>query len=402
MDTPASSSVVARMSGAQFLVILICFACNMLDGMDVLIISYTAPAIAKAWEISPAALGVVFSSGLIGMTVGAILIAPLADRYGRKPMMIVAAMTMGVFIYATSFVSSIFMLIVCRFASGLGIGTMMASTASLSAENAPLRTRDFWVSLVVAGYPVGAVITGLFSAQLIEQFGWGRLFEFSGTITLLILPVIHFLLKESQEFKLHARPKDARVAALLTPEMKWGTLHLWGALFLAFATVYFLINWIPKLASNSGLSTERAIYAGTVFNLGAVVGIPVQGYLSSRFGLKKTIGSILMFTSLLLVTFRFFITSDLILIILFLLGFAVQGGFVGLYAVAARMYPTTYRTTGVGWAIGVGRLGGIFGPIAGGFLVALGLGMTDSFAVFALPTILAGVITYKISSAAIS
>jgi len=316
--------------------------------------------------------------------------------------MLFAALTMGVFMYATSFASSIFLLIICRFASGLGIGTMMASTASLTAEHAPLPTRDFWVSLVVAGYPVGAVVTGLFSANLIAQFGWGRLFEFSGAITLLILPVIYFLLKESPEFRLHARPKEARVSALLNPGMKRGTLQLWSALFLAFATVYFLINWIPKLASNSGLSTERAIYAGTVFNLGAIVGIPVQGYLSSQMGLKKTIGSILMFTSFLLVTFRFFVASDLILIILFLLGFAVQGGFVGLYAVAARMYPTTYRTTGVGWAIGIGRLGGIFGPIAGGFLVTFGLGMTGSFAAFALPTILAGLITYKISSAGIS
>ncbi|MES1225496.1 MAG: MFS transporter, partial [Bacteroidota bacterium] len=176
----------------------------------------------------------------------------------------------------------------------------------------------------------------------------------------------------------------------------------WGALFLSFTTLYFLMNWIPKLAANAGLSMQAAIYAGTVFNLGAIVGIPVQGYFSSRVGLKKTIGLILVVTAFLLISFRFFIGSDFTLVILFFLGFGVQGGFVGLYAVAARMYPTAYRTTGVGWAIGMGRLGGILGPIAGGLLVTLGLGMADSFAVFALPSILAGIITYKISSSSIS
>ncbi|MES1225892.1 MAG: MFS transporter, partial [Bacteroidota bacterium] len=197
MATPANESIINRMSGTQYLIILVCFICNMLDGMDVLIISYTAPAIAKGWNISPSNLGIVFSSGLVGMTVGAVFLAPLADRFGRKPMMLAAAVTMGLCIYATSYAWSVSVLIFCRFVSGLGIGTMMASTASITAEYTPFRTRDFWVSIVVAGYPVGAVLTGLFSAQLIEQSGWQRLFELAGIATFLILPVIYFLLKES-------------------------------------------------------------------------------------------------------------------------------------------------------------------------------------------------------------
>ena len=370
--------------------------------MDVLIISYTAPAIAKAWSISPANLGIVFSSGLVGMTVGAIFLAPLADRFGRKPLMVLAALIMGSCIYLTSFATDINVLMIYRFISGLGIGTMMASTAAITAEYAPLSTRDFWVSTVVAGYPVGAVLTGISSAKIIAESGWEHLFKLAGIATFLVVPILLFLLKESDEFKAKAKPEDAKLSALFTSEYKWSTWQLWGALFLSFTTLYFLMNWIPKLATNAGLSMELAIYSGTIFNLGAIVGIPVQGYFSSRFGLKKSIGTLLLITAVLLGIFGLFSGSNLILIVLFFLGFGVQGSFVGLYAVAARMYPTAFRSTGVGWAIGMGRLGGIIGPVLGGLLVGLSFGMAQSFIFFALPSFIAGLITLKISAKTIS
>lgn len=390
------------MKAIQLLIILICFLCNMLDGMDVLIISYTAPAIAKAWSISPANLGIVFSSGLVGMTVGAIFLAPLADRFGRKPLMVLAALLMGSCIYLTSYATDINVLMIYRFISGLGIGTMMASTAAITAEYAPERTRDFWVSTVVAGYPVGAVLTGISSAKIIAESGWEHLFELAGIATFLIVPILLFLLKESAEFKAKAKPEDAKLSALFTSEFKMSTWQLWSALFLSFTTLYFLMNWIPKLATNAGLSMELAIYSGTIFNLGAIVGIPVQGYFSSRFGLKKSIGTLLLITAVLLGIFGLFSGSNLILVVLFFLGFGVQGSFVGLYAVAARMYPTAFRSTGVGWAIGMGRLGGIIGPVLGGLLVGLGFGMGQSFIFFALPSFIAGLITLKINAKSIS
>ncbi len=390
------------MRAIQVLIILICFLCNMLDGMDVLIISFTAPAIAKAWSISPANLGIVFSSGLVGMTVGAIFLAPLADRFGRKPLMILAAVIMGTCIYLTSYATDVNLLMIYRFISGLGIGTMMASTAAITAEYAPASTRDFWVSTVVAGYPVGAVLTGISSAKIIAENGWEHLFELAGLATFLVIPILFFFLKESDEFKAKAKPEDAKISALFTSDFKWSTWQLWSALFLSFTTLYFLMNWIPKLASNAGLSMELAIYSGTIFNLGAIVGIPVQGYFSTRFGLKKSIGVLLLITAVLLGIFGQFSGSNLILVVLFFLGFGVQGSFVGLYAVAARMYPTAIRSTGIGWAIGMGRLGGILGPILGGILVGLGLGMAESFLFFALPSLIAGIITLKISSQTIS
>jgi MFS transporter, AAHS family, 4-hydroxybenzoate transporter len=384
------------------IVVAVCFLCNMLDGMDVLIISFTAPAIAQAWNMSPANLGIVFSSGLVGMTVGAILIAPLADRFGRKPLMAIAAFIMASCIYFTSYALGITELLIYRFISGLGIGTMMATTASITAEYSPTKTRDFWVSLVVAGYPVGAVLTGFVSAWLIKDHGWAYLYQVAGIATFVSLPIIYFLLKESPEFKMHVKPQSTRISSLFQSDMKFATIQLWLALFLSFATLYFLLNWIPKLAANSGLPLDTAIYAGTVFNIGAIVGIPVQGFCSSKFGLKKTIGWIFIVTGIFLVAFQFFAGTNFALYILFILGFGVQGGFVGLYATAARMYPTSFRTTGVGWAIGIGRLGGVTGPILGGLLVALGFGMASSFTAFSIPALAAGIVVFKITSKLVS
>ena len=400
----------------------------MLDGMDVMVVSYAAPAIGKEWAISPQAMGSVFSAGLLGMTLGTLFIAPRADIVGRRTIILLSALGMGTMVFATYLAQSVEMLLFFRFISGLGIGSMLASTATLTSEYAPVKTKDFWVSCVMSGYPIGAVLSGLVAAQIIPAYGWRTMFQLAGVATLVTLPVIYFFLAESLDFLLKTQPKGAlekanvllskmnketlvalpplsiekvekpSVTALLTPERKTSTLQLWLALFMAFASLYFLTTWIPKLASSAGLSMELAIYAGTVFNLGAFLGIVTQGYLSSHFGLKRTIFGFLAATSVLMVIFGFFKGSALVLGLFGLIGFGVQGGFVGLYAVATRLYPTEIRSTGVGFAMSSGRLGGIAGPLLGGFLIGAGLSMTTNFIIFAIPTLLAGVATLVLKS----
>lgn len=413
------------MSPLQFATVLVCFVMNMLDGMDVLVISYAAPSISRDWAISPEALGVVFSAGLAGMTLGTFLIAPLADRFGRKTIILISALIMGAFIYLSAYAGSIPELLLYRFLSGLGIGSMLASTTALTAEYTPDKNRDFWVSFVVAGYPIGAIVSGIVAAEIVPDEGWRQLFRLAGLASMAAFPVALLLLSESVQYLLGSQPKGALpranrilnrmgcplleelpektapraripAGALFKPEFRRATGLLWLALFLAFSALYFLISWIPKLASDAGLSMELAIYAGTVFNAGAFVGILVQGYISSRFGLRRTIGLIFLATAALMASFGWFTGSDWTLLILGLLGFGIQGGFVGLYAVAARIYPTRIRTTGVGWAMGAGRFGGIAGPMVGGVLIGLGLALTTNFFLFAIPTLLAGLITLRI------
>jgi|TARA_B100000768_G_scaffold172575_1_gene180978 benzoate transport len=404
---------------------------NIFDGMDVLIISYCAPAISNSWNIGPEALGVVFSAGLAGMALGALFLAPYSDSFGRKKIILLSALLMGVSMFLTGYSESVNQLITLRFLSGIGIGSMLASTAALTSEYTPNKSKDFWVSFVISGYPVGAVISGYISVLVIPSSGWQMMFIIAGIASLLTIPLIYYFLSESIEFYIRKQPKKAlenvnkifikmnlnvlkelpikkifpegiAVKQLLSKKYKVSTFQLWSALFFAFGCLYFLISWIPKLATNAGLSIELAIYAGTVFNIGAFFGIILQGYYSSKIGLKRTISIFFLIAALLMAVFKIFIGSDWLLIVFGFLGFFIQGGFVGLYAVAARLYPTEYRTTGIGWAIGAGRLGGVLGPLAGGVMIGMGLSMSINFMIFAIPALLSAIFTYFISSKEVS
>jgi MFS transporter, AAHS family, 4-hydroxybenzoate transporter len=381
-----------KINNQQLSTILICFLMNMLDGMDVMVVSYAAPNVSKDWSISPQSLGIVFSAGLLGMSIGAMFLAPRADKIGRKSMILICNLLMGISVFATSWANSVEMLTFFRVISGIGIGGMLASTATLTAENAPSKTKDFWVSFVMAGYPIGAVLSGLAAASIIPQYGWQMMFKIAGITSVITFPIVYFFLQESAEFlDKSERKKSPAVSALLTNTYKSATIGLWIAIFMAFATLYFLTTWIPKLASATGLSVELAIYAGTVFNLGAFCGIVSQGYFSGKFGLQKTIFSYLIFTAIMMLIFGFFKGSIVVLVLFGLIGFGIQGGFVGMYSLAARLYPTEIRATGVGWAVGAGRIGAILGPLLGGLLIGAGLSMSFNFIVFAIPTIIGGV-----------
>lgn len=432
MPTPKNALADSRISVLQYTTMFVCFLMNILDGMDVLVISYCAPAIAKAWGIGPEALGVVFGAALAGMTLGTLLLAPLADHIGRKKMILISTLIMGSSMFATSFCEDISQLIALRFISGIGIGCMLASTTALIAEYAPETSKDFWVNAALSGYAFGAVLSGLVAAQVIPSSGWQAMFKIAGLASLITLPAILFGLAESIDFYLEKQPantltkvnailvkmnkptlrelppKKPKLAAipvgnLLKNEYRMPTFQLWLALFLAFGSLYFLTSWIPKLAESTGLPMSLAIYAGTVFNVGAFFGVITQGYFSNKNGLKKTIGTLFILTAFLMAIFKFFIGSNVLLLVVFgLLGFGIQGSFVGLYALAARLYPTEFRTTGIGWSIGIGRFGGVFGPMIGGVLVGMGLSMATNFLIFAIPTLLAGIVTLSMSSNKIS
>jgi predicted MFS family arabinose efflux permease len=264
------------------------------------------------------------------------------------------------------------------------------------------------------------------AAYIIPAWGWRAVFAAASGLTLLALPIIYFLLPESLVFLLRTQPPKAldranallrrmnkpslqllpplegplvraSVRQLLGVRLRLETLLLWLVFFMSFATLYFLTSWIPKLASEAGLSVELSIYAGTVFNLGAFAGILTQGYLSSRLGLEPVLASFFFLTAFFMLIFGQVSDSLWILIFLGLIGFGIQGGFVGLYSVAARLYPTEIRSTGIGWALGIGRLGAMAGPLLGGFLVSMQFSMAQHFYVFAAPALLAGVAVMYVS-----
>jgi MFS transporter, AAHS family, 4-hydroxybenzoate transporter len=428
MNNPALQIDQNPMKTVQYLTVFICFLMNVFDGMDVMVISYSAPAIAKGWGIDNKDLGIVFSAGLFGMTIGTLFLAPFADKIGRKSIILISGAIMGVFMYLTSFATTVSELIIYRFISGLGIGSMLASTSTLAAEYTPIKTRNFWVSAVVAGYPVGAFLSGFIANKVIPTFGWQNMFQIAGIASALSVPLVLLFLSESIDFYFKTQPKNALqklnrifsklaispidslpdktklktnipVSELLKSEYKTSTIQLWLALFTSFAALFFLTLWIPKMTSDLGLPQNLAIYSGTIFNVGAFFGIVTQGYFSNSFGLKKTIGVFFILTAILMASFGLFIGSGYLLLIVFaFLGFGIQGGFVGLYTVSARMYPTEFRTTGVGWAMGAGRIGAIISPTLAGYLLKSGVSIPINYMIFAVFSILAGFFTMKITS----
>ena len=403
----------------QIGVLTICVLMNMLDGMDVMVISYSGPTIQAEWGIDSRALGIVFSLALLGMALGAAFLSSKADIIGRRNMIIISIIVMGGGVILTSYVENITQLGVMRFISGLGIGSMLASTVTLASEYAPDRQRNLFVGIVLAGYPVGATLSGLAAAEIIPTLGWRAMFITAGVATLITLPLAIFFLMESWEWLIKKQPRNAleklnlilrkmgHASLAELPEMtheakskpgvdslfKQGradsTYKLWVAFFMGFATLYFLTTWIPNLARNTGLSIELAIYAGTVFNLGAIFGNLYQGYISQVIGLRKAIIAFYVVTGLLMIAFGYISGNWFILITFGLIGFGSQGGLIGLYAVGARLYPTEIRNTGIGWAIGAGRTGAIISPTLGGTLVNAGLSLAGSFLIFVAPLALA-------------
>ena len=419
----------------QLGVIAMCVLMNMLDGMDVMVITYSQSGVREDLGIQAMQMGFVFSAALFGMAVGGLFLAPIADIIGRRKVMLSSILVMGTGVYVTSLVESYQLLVTLRFISGLGIGAMLASSVTLASEYAPERQRNLVVGIVLAGYPIGATLSGLVAAQIIPAQGWRSMFVVAGSATLISFPFAWLLLKESWEWLLKRQPTNAldrvnkitasmnyktlaelpsitsvkdkaTVAEMLTgllgAERRGSTLKLWLAFFLGFATLYYLTTWIPGLAERTGMSLTMAIYAGTVFNLGAIFGNISQGYTSQKIGLRSAIGAFYVVTATLMAIFGFVSGDWTVLLVFGLIGFGTQGGLIGLYAIAARIYPAEIRNTGVGWAIGLGRTGAIISPIIGGYFAAIGMLPSTIMLVFAVPLIIASVSVWKIKAAEIN
>ncbi|MDF0543795.1 MFS transporter [Sphingobium sp. H39-3-25] len=416
--TPPSDS---HWTARQLLVVGICFVLNMLDGMDVLILSYIAPALSADWQVSPESLGVVFSAGLAGMAAGGLLIAPLADRYGRRKLILASLIMMAAAMFGSSIATSIPELIASRFVVGIGIGTVLASMAALTAEYAPEKHRTFAVGFLQAGYPVGATLTGFVVASHVSTHSWQAMLFGAALLCAAAVPVVWLILPESIAFLLTRQPKGALqkanrllasirqpqrdslpplaasesrhagVRGLLSEGRAMSTILLWLAIIFSFMTLYFVISWIPKLAVEAGLPTSQAIYAGAIYNVGAFVGTSSIGLVAMRFDLRRLIFVYMALAAAALVMFgSVAMPLAATLATAFLIGVFVQGGFNGCYPLAASLYPPEARGTGIGWAMGVGRIGAVVGPMLGGFLLAAKVSLPVIFGIFAVPVVLAG------------
>jgi len=419
-----------QVSGQQVLVVGLCMFFNMLDGFDITAMAIVAGAVSQELQLTADRLGLIFSFALAGMMAGAMLLAPVSDIIGRRKLIIVSIILVGVSILFTANASTLAEFAALRFISGLGAGAMLACQAALAAEYSPEKYRSLSVASTTAGYPLGATMTAVVAGFIMPEYGWRGMFWFGGGVTLVMGAIAWAFIPESLKYLFERRPANAlqrvnriltklkkdtleelpvitkrkaqrakgiagNVISLLAREHRATTLILWATFFLCFATLYFLMSWIPKLMEQTGYSAETGHFAFFLFNLGGIIGIFALGALSTRWKLTNLVFTFLLSSAACMVIFASAPNQlNFLLVVIFFMGILQQGGFVGLYAVAVKVYPTEIRSTGVGWAIGLGRSGAVLGPAAAGFLIAAGLSMSANYYVFAVPMALGGLISY--------
>ncbi|TMH77958.1 MAG: MFS transporter [Betaproteobacteria bacterium] len=418
-----------KISTSQIWILVMVGLTVVMDGFDVQAMGYVAPAIIKEWGVSKANLGPVFGAGLFGMLVGSLSLSVLADKIGRRPVLIWATIFFALCMLATARVTTITELRILRFVTGLGLGAIMPNAMALAGEFSPKRKKVTLMMLVSCGFTVGAVLGGLLSAVLIPAFGWQSVFYLGGVFPLLIAVLMYFFVPESMQFLVLRGKKLDSVAACLrkidpsvhidretryvVPEIKQAgapvaelfregrakaTLLMWVVNFMNLLNLYFLSNWLPTIANSAGLSTSTAVLVGTALQVGGVAGTLLMGPVIDRVGFFKVlVPSFLLAAMTIAMIGQPEVALPVLFLVVIVTGFCIIGGQPAVNALAATYYPTALRSTGVGWSLGVGRIGSIVGPVLAGELIRRNLSNSEIFIAMAVPTMISALMLVLIA-----
>src|SRR3984893_2113951 len=414
--------------GFQIRLLLTCAAVLFLDGFDTTAIGYVAPVLAREWGLGKGALGPVFSAGLFGLMIGALIFGPLADRVGRKKIIIFSTLTFGLGALVTAFVQDVNTLFAIRFLTGLGLGGAMPNAIALTSAFSPRRRRATMVMIMFVGFSIGAALGGLLAAALIPQFGWRSVFVVGGVAPLLLAPILALGLPESVRFLAFNGRADARVAQLLglispkaafapatrfvvdEPELAGmpvkhlfrggrtlATLLLWIVFFMSLLDIYFLSNWLPTVLNDLGASVSEAAAIGSMLQVGGVVGTFALGSIIDRFSFRAL--ALVYFVAVFAVGAIGQLGHSVVFVsmAIFAAGFCMVGGPTAASALAATYYPPSIRATGVGWALGIGRVGSIVGPLVGGGLLTMKWSTESVFMAAAAAALCAALAAFSLS-----
>lgn len=406
----------------QAAAIAICVGLNMVDGFDVLAMSFAASGVKADWRLFDSQLGALLSAGLFGMAVGSLTLGPCADRWGRRTVVLWSVGLAGASMLTSAFARDYTELLILRVLTGIGIGGTIASVAVIVSEYAPDRWRGTALAIYATGYSIGATLGGALAAYAIPRYGWRAAFAIGGTLSLLMLPLAWRKLPESLDFLLNRRPPSALrrvnavlramrrppLSALIEPitvanqgdqdsvcgqlrlMLTPSTLLVWIVFFCTMAGFYFIVSWTPRLLNAAGLSASQGMTGGVLLNLGGIAGCGLFAFAAARADTRRLLLGALIGSAVLIVVFGLTMNRlDIALWTALLLGIIANASMAGLYAVGPPLYPTAVRTTGMGWAIGIGRAGAILAPLASGALLDSGWSPAQLYFFFAAPFVVA-------------
>jgi AAHS family 4-hydroxybenzoate transporter-like MFS transporter len=399
-------------------IVVVCFLIALMDGFDTQAIGFAAPAISSSLHIPITAFGQVFSAGLLGAMLGAFILGPLADRFGRRWMLAGSVVAFSLFSLLTPHAPDLFWLLLCRFFAGLGLGGAIPNMLALSSEYAPRRIRGLLTGLLFAGFPLGGATGAVTSAHLLPLLGWPALFYVGGTIPLLLAAVVACTFPEPLQVLVRRPDGQRRIGAIVRrivsdapadgtlyvdTEERPGrlpvrqlfsggraapTLLLWTAFSMCFMLLIALVLWTPALLREAGVGGPQATLIVGLVNLGSVAGTALGGRLVDRFD-PCIILPLLFIAGAFGVASLGYATGSVALLGLSaaLSGFSLGAASSGLLGVAVLIYPSMMRATGVGWAMALGRMGQAIGPLVIGALLAGGFAPRRIFLCWALPAL---------------
>lgn len=408
----------------QWMILGLCFLVTAIDGLDTAAVGFIAPALRDEWGLTPAQLNPVLGASLLGLMLGAFIAGPLADRFGRKAILLVSVLFFGGWSLAACASQDVFSLTTMRFLTGLGLGGAMPQAITLTSEYCPQRRRSLMVTTMFCGFTLGSALGGVIAAQMVPVYGWRSVLFLGGALPLLCLPILYVFLPESVRFLVQRAAPTKKISAILqrisgqplpgnprydihdgvgesntrqspirqilSGSHRTGTLLLWTSFFMSLLIIYMMTSWLPILIKDTGLSLSQAARVSAMFQVGGTLGAILLGAAMDRFNPFRVLVLAYITGALCLMLIGLFHDQFTLLTIgVFGMGFCISGSQVGANALAAGFYPTTMRSTGVSWAHGVGRIGSVIGTLGGGWMLGMGMGFNGIFTLLMLPAFLA-------------
>jgi AAHS family 4-hydroxybenzoate transporter-like MFS transporter len=396
-----------RIGGLQIRVAAICTVVQLCDGYDVNSIGVSVPSLTHAWNLPGPAFTTAFLWSSIGIMVGALSAGPIGDRFGRKPLLIGSLLIFGLASLLSAFAGSLLMMTILRFFTGLGIGGGFPGAATLTGDYAPHRRRALMIMLSFTGAPIGGFLCGQAAGLLLPTLGWPSIFLIGGVVPLALVVVMALWLPESPRFLARRGNLSPRQAALLKRldidpdqaephvidvaqgnpvKMLFGkgyalqTVLMWVIFFCSLMNLFLFIYWTPEVLHLTGMTPPEAARAASFRELGAILAVVYLGVLIDRFGPERALAlnyaAGIVFIALIALVSMSYLP---LVIVIFFSGMTIIGSQTGANAACGKLYPARMRTSGLGWALGIGRLGGIAAPILGGYLLSIGLPPREIF-----------------------